>query len=187
MRPSHGRIPSGTHADIQVVMVNEPTRADKFLIKHVTVAHSLPHGDFLKQFQEAEGSARERRLRVVLLGASSTSDGTGARENGERKDSIVDTESHSGSMVSLHEGSSGASSASLELREARSKIAALTSKNQELTKALDEAKVIIALYHDDILITHPFRISVVDRQAMNLTIRQPNYHAASPRRNLINY
>lgn len=145
VRPSHGRIPANSHLDVQVVMVSDPVKADKFLVKWVTVAHSLPHGDFAKQFQEAEGSARERRLRVNITGAS------GANGN-ERAPAAVVTQG--GDSTPTSKGASTASLASLaslpsmsqetliaELKEARARIQALSTQNQELSRSLEETKV----------------------------------------------
>lgn len=149
VRPSHGRIPAGSHLEVQVVMVSDPVKADKFLVKWVTVAHSLPHGDFAKQFQEAEGSSRERRLRVNITGVegsngdeSSTTAAAGGAYGKERKESLA------GENGSVSQGASTASLAAMsqdalmaELKEARARVQALSSQNQELSKSLEEVKV----------------------------------------------
>lgn len=67
VRPSHGRIAAGATQDVQIVMVTDPVKSDKFLIKYVTVSRSLPVSDFSKQFSEAEATTKEHRLRVTVL------------------------------------------------------------------------------------------------------------------------
>lgn len=182
--------------EVQIVMVTEPTKADKFLVKYVTVAHSLPSGDFMSQFQEAQASCQERRLRVsVVEGGESElaavheeKKGEGEEEDDEkekgseasreetasmkRTGSMASVASMTGSIRSLpgaepsaalissavsasgspsmnkatnssHSSLSFASQneeVQRELREARAKIQMLVAKNQELTKALDDAK-----------------------------------------------
>lgn len=186
--------------EVQIVMVTEPTKADKFLVKYVTVAHSLPSGDFMSQFQEAQASCQERRLRVsVVEGGDSglaavhedkrgenneTGNGIGnGKEGSEAGREETSSMRRTGSMASVASmagsirSSSGAepsatvissavptlgspsmskatnsshSSLNLdpqqyeemqrELREARAKIQMLVANNQELTKALDDAK-----------------------------------------------
>lgn len=140
VRPSHGRIPANSHLDVQVVMVSDPVKADKFLVKWVTVAHSLPHGDFAKQFEEAEGSARERRLRVNITSASGS--------NGDERASAAVTHGGGDSASITSKGASTASLASMsqetliaELKEARARIQALSTQNQELSRSLEETKV----------------------------------------------
>lgn len=133
VRPSHGRIAAGSQVEIQVMMVTEPIRADKFLVKYVTVSHSLPQGEFMKQFQEAEESAQEHRLRVSLVGETEGGGESKAESvASERNESPV---SRAGSQPNIME------SLTAELKEAKAKIQTLVAKNQELTKALEDSKV----------------------------------------------
>lgn len=206
VRPSHGRIATGGRVDVQIVMVTEPVKADKFLVKYVTVAHSLPAEDFLEQFQAAQASSQERLLRVSVSGATAEEphhkgEGVGGREAGEGRtrkategEMAASGMERTGSMASVASmrstaspaphssaspaeglrggvvaastgiGSTGIASAGIastgiastgdaagsaapqneelqrELKEARARIQVLIGKNQELTKALDDAK-----------------------------------------------
>jgi len=49
VRPSHGRIPPGEHADVQIVMMSESERSDKFQVKYVTLDADVPAADFITQ------------------------------------------------------------------------------------------------------------------------------------------
>lgn len=196
VRPSHGRIATGGRVDVQIVMVTEPVKADKFLVKYVTVAHSLPAEDFLEQFQAAQASSQERLLRVSVSGATAEEphhkgEGVGGREAGEGRtrkategEMAASGMERTGSMASVASmrstaspaphssaspaeglrggvvaastgiGSTGIASTGdaagsaapqneelqRELKEARARIQVLIGKNQELTKALDDAK-----------------------------------------------
>ncbi|PJF17080.1 hypothetical protein PSACC_03136 [Paramicrosporidium saccamoebae] len=127
VRPSHGRISVNQHVDIQVMMVTDPVRADKFLVKYVTVPSSLPQGEFMEQFQAAENEAMEHRLRVAV-----TNETFGSTVS-ERESPVV---SQTGSLQNVNGESLAA-----ELKEAKAKIQVLVSKNQELTKSLEDAKM----------------------------------------------
>jgi hypothetical protein len=132
VRPSHGRIASGGQIEIQVVMVSDPVKADKFLVKFVTIPHTAEQDDFMKMFTEA-ADPQERRLRVNLIAAEespthSTSNAASSIVGGGEK------------MEEISVGSESAETMTLELREARSKIQVLVTKNQELSKALEEMK-----------------------------------------------
>ena len=187
VRPSHGRISAMSSTETQVVMVGEPVKADKFLVKYTTVATETATGDFLPMFEQAAAKmAMERRLRVVLLGSdgaevggSGTGAGTGtgnAKEDNAtlRRDSTsppskrADPVKRSDSFASQHSITStppavihesmespptvagtvmSESALQAELKEARSKIQLLVAKNQELSKALDDAKVTLSPCH----------------------------------------
>lgn len=170
VRPSHGRIPAGGANELQVVMVMDPVKADKFLIKYVTVSRSLPQGDFTKQFSEAESTSQEHRLKVSVVGEigpnESSTNITSPNFQPTRADSVgsekgttlfgdslnPDPATNSPLLAAM----SGASLSSLptrdlqsmtadaiaaELKEARAKISLLAAKNQELSKVLDDSKV----------------------------------------------
>lgn len=128
VRPSHGRISVGKHVDIQVMMVTDPVRADKFLVKYVTVSSHLPQGEFMEQFQKAENEALEHRLRVTVTGEA------------EQRSVVSERESPVASQTGSLQNVNGESLTS-ELKEAKAKIQVLVSKNQELSKALEDAKV----------------------------------------------
>lgn len=185
VRPSHGRISAMSSTETQVVMVGEPVKADKFLVKYTTVATDTATGDFLPMFEQAAAKmAMERRLRVVLLGSDGaevggigTGAGTGnAKEDNAtlRRDSTsppskrADPVKRSDSFASQHSINStppvaphesmesppaiagtvmSESALQAELKEARSKIQLLVAKNQELSKALDDAKVTLSPCH----------------------------------------
>ena len=135
VRPSHGRIAAGGQTEVQVVMVSDPVKVDKFLVKWVAVPHDTPHDDFMKQFQEAEETPQERRLRVNFIAAGEPSQSPSASVS-----AIASAASDKPEDAAPSDNGQSTEASIVELREARAKIQVLVTKNQELTKALEESK-----------------------------------------------